>query len=135
MYSNNDQNNIPAIKVSTKDGSRTSDFRPLTSTFVPEHQFFHFLLVFLFILQIEHGTEYMVPDCGAYTKTLVFVLIMMKMMISPKPLHPLKRRVPGMNGIMHCAVHEITEKKAREKHKNILTTDQVHNPKNCRSKN
>ena len=40
-----------------------------------------------------------------------------------------------MNGIMHCAVHKVTEKKAREKHKNILTADQVHNTKNYRSKN
>src|SRR5687767_14507798 len=77
----------------------------------------------------------MIPDRGTYAKTLVFVLIMMKMMIAPETFHPFKWRIPCMNSIMHGAIHQITKKKAREEHKGVLAHDKKHDAENCRGKN
>ena len=113
----------------------TSGFRLLTSILLIKHQLLHLLFVVLFIFQIEHSSKNMIPDSGAYSETLVFVLVMMKMMISPKSFHPFEWRVPCMNSIVHSAIHEITEKKSREEHKSILATDQKHDTENDRCKN
>ena len=39
-----------------------------------------------------------------------------------------------MYGIVHSAIHQVAQDKAREKHKCILPHEQVHQPKNYRSK-
>ena len=107
----------------------TSDLRFRTSILLLEHQFLHFLLVFFFVLEIEHGAKDMIPYGGAYTITIVFIFVMMKMMITPKRFHPLERRVPGMNRIMHRSIHEISKKKTGEKYKCIATHDQIRQSK------
>ena len=109
--------------------------QPVTKKLFLKHQFLHFLFVFFFIFKIEHSAEDMIPYSGAYTKTLVLVLIMMKMMISPKPFHPFEWRIPCMNSVVHSAIHQVTKKKAGEKHESILTQDQKHDTENCRCKN
>ena len=90
-----------------------------------EHQLLNFLLVFLLTLQIEHGAENMVPKGGAHAEAIVFIFIVMEMMIAPKTLHPLEGRVPGVNGIVHAAIHQVSEYEAREEHECILTDEQV----------
>src|SRR5688572_2047270 len=77
----------------------------------------------------------MIPDRGTYAKALVFVLIMMKMMITPETFHPFKWRIPCMDSIMHSAIHKITKKKTGEEHKSILAHDKKHDAENCRGKN
>lgn len=49
-------------------------------------------------------------------------------MIPPEGFHPLERGIPGMDGIMHAAVHQVTQEEAREKHECIAAHDQVHQP-------
>jgi len=50
----------------------------------------------------------------------MIILIMMKVMIAPKRLHPFERRVPGMDGIMHGAIKKIAKNKTRKEHKDII---------------
>jgi len=55
---------------------------------------------------------------------------MMKVMIAPERLHPLERRIPGMDGIMHAAIKKIAEHKPGKEHKDIVTHNQVLQTKN-----
>ena len=77
----------------------------------------------------------MIPDRGANAITIMFVFVMMKMMISPKRFHPLKRGIPGVNSIMHGTIHKVTENKTGEEHKSSLAHDEVHQTKNGGSQN
>lgn len=56
-------------------------------------------------------------------------------MISPKTFHPFERRVPGMNSIVHSAIHQVSEYKPGKEHKCLLTYNEVHQSKNGGSKN
>jgi hypothetical protein len=51
---------------------------------------------------------------------------MMKMMIPPQWFHPFEGRIPGMNGIMHGAIHQIPQYKSGEKNEGIFFHCQVH---------
>src|SRR5829696_5867477 len=97
-----------------------------TSATGGKHQLLHFLLILFLFLKIEHGSEHVVPDGGAHPEATLFVFIMMQVMVAPERLHPFKWRVPGVNGVMHGAVHQITEYKTREEHENIPVHYQVH---------
>ena len=94
--------------------------KPATSLLLLKHQLLHFLLILFFIFKIEHGSKNMIPNSGTYAITIMFVLVVMKMMISPKGFHPFKWRVPCMYSIMHGAIHKIAQKKTGEEHKCIL---------------
>src|SRR5215471_346752 len=76
-----------------------------TGMFLPEHKIFYFLFIFIFSFQIKHCTEYPVPDGSADTITPMCIFVMMQVMIAPKRFHPFKRRVPGVDGIVHATVH------------------------------
>src|SRR5437868_5969157 len=99
------------------------------STLFFEHQFLHFLFVFLLFFQVEHGSEHMIPQCGTYSITIVLVLVVMEMMIAPQGFHPFKWRIPRVNSIMHGPIHEVAEYKARKESKHIPSHCQVHNSK------
>ena len=102
------------------------DFYDLEELFIVKHQFPHFLLVLFLFFQIEHGTKDVIPNRAADAKALVLILVMMEMMIAPKRFHPFKRRVPGMNSVMHAAIHQITQNKSGEKHESVLPSNQIH---------
>ena len=53
-------------------------------------------------------------------------------MISPEWLHPFEWRIPGVNGIMHAAIHEVTENKPGEEHECVGPHDEIHQSKNGR---
>lgn len=84
-----------------------------------KHQLLHFLLIFFLSFQIEHSTKYMIPEGGTHAETLVFIFIVMQVVIAPESLHPFKRRVPGMNGIVHRTIKKVTNHEAREKHEGM----------------
>ena len=86
----------------------------------------------MFLLQIEHSPKDMVPDRAADAKALVVVLIMMKMVVTPERLHPFEGWIPGMNGIMHAAIHQVAQHKPGPESKYIVTHEQVHDAKDGR---
>jgi hypothetical protein len=92
-----------------------------------EHQLFHLLFIFFFLCKVEHGTEDTVPERAAYTEALVVIFIMVQVVIAPKGLHPAKRRIPGMDGIVHAPVEKIAEHKSGEEHKHVIAHDAVKN--------
>ena len=84
------------------------DFYDRKELFIIKHQLPHFLFVLFLFFQIEHGTKDVIPNRAADTKALVLVFIMMKVMIAPQRFHPFEWRIPGMNGIMHSSIHQVT---------------------------
>ena len=55
----------------------------------------------------------------------MFILVMMQVMVSPEWFHPFKRRVPGMDGIVHGTIHQVTQQKTGEEHECITTDEQI----------
>src|ERR1700733_4819754 len=102
-----------------------SEYYPQKRAILFKHQFFYLFFILFFFFQIEHGTKYPVPDSCTDAKTHIVIFIMMKMVISPKRFHPFKGRVPGMDGIMHGAVHQVTEDKSGEKHKSAFSKQYI----------
>jgi len=100
-----------------------------------KHQFLHLCFIFLLLLQIEHGTEDKIPDGGAYTKALFFILVMMQVVVAPQRLHPFERRVPSVNGVVHRSIHQVAQNKAREENKNVFLQNEVLNAEQSRSEN
>ncbi len=56
-------------------------------------------------------------------------------MVAPKWFHPFEWGIPGMNGIMHTAIDQIAQQKARKEHKAVGAHNQVHNAHNDTGKN
>ena len=106
------------VKMELRD--KMAKFQGLFFCFF-KHQLLHFLSILFLLVEIEHGAKDMVPKRGAYTESLVVIFVVMQMMISPQGLHPFKWWIPRMNGIVHGAIHQVTQNKTREKHESILT--------------
>ena len=47
-------------------------------------------------------------------------------MIAPKRLHPFKRRVPGMDGVVHTAIHKIAQNKTGKEHERIAPGNKIY---------
>ena len=71
----------------------------------------------------------MVPKGSAYAEAFMLVLVMMQVMVPPQGLHPAEGRIPGMNGIMHGAIQQVTQYKAGEEHKSMLPHNHEHDGK------
>src|SRR5580658_5463443 len=97
-----------------------------------KYQFFYFGFVLFLFFQVEHGAKYPVPDSCTDTKTHIVIFVMVEMVISPQWLHPFKRGVPGVDGIVHAAIHQVTKDKSREKHKRAFSQQQILQSKNTR---
>ena len=82
-----------------------------------EHEILDLLLVLFFLVKIEHGAKDAVPDGAADAKTFALIFVVMQVMVTPERLHPFKWRIPGVDGIVHAAIKEITEQEAGEEHK------------------
>jgi hypothetical protein len=48
-------------------------------------------------------------------KPFFLVFVMMQVVVAPQRLHPFKRRVPGMDGVMHGSIQQVAQHKARKK--------------------
>lgn len=81
-----------------------------------------------------NGAENMVPEYRADSEALFRVFIMMEVMIAPEGLQERRGR-EGVNGIVHAAIHEIAEQKARKKGQHIPAHDQVLQAEEKRSHN
>ena len=77
----------------------------------------------------------MIPDGGAHAISIVFILVMMEVVISPKTFHPFKGWIPGVNGVMHRPIHQVSQDETRKEHKSVLAHQQVHLPEERRSYN
>ena len=62
---------------------------------------------------------------------MMFILVMMKMVITPERLHPLEWGIPGVNRVMHRTIHEISKNEAGEEHECVHAHDQVDDSKQC----
>src|ERR1700709_1909800 len=96
------------------------------------HQLFNLFLVLFFLLKIEHGAKYTVPDRAAHAIPLMLILVMMKVMIAPQCFHPFERRIPGMDRIVHAAIQQVAQDKAGKEHKDIGTDGQAHQQEDSR---
>ncbi len=74
----------------------------------------------------------MIPDGGTDAETLVVVFVVVQVVIAPESFHPFKRRIPGMDRVVHATVHQVTQDKTREKDKSILRHQQEHEAENDR---
>jgi hypothetical protein len=60
----------------------------------------------------------------------MLILVMMQVVIAPQGFHKGEGGIPGMNGIVHAAIHEVSQQEARKKHKGPVAHDEVLNGKN-----
>jgi len=79
--------NVVEIKIPRAELPRDNKIKGTEKSerllFLFKHQLLHFCCVFFFFFKIEHCSEYMIPDGGAYAKAIVLVFIVMQVMISP----------------------------------------------------